>query len=115
MAIKLVNKKKDTLMPQSFDVFDEQTGAYDKRVRDVEPIGSTADYLNAYPVFTNYPNHEPLHLYKTEACMQSVAAIRKVCEENGVNLIVLTARCTPTITRTFTTRISRISTNLLPK
>ena len=78
-------------MPQSFDVFDEQTGAYDKRVRDVEPIGSTADYLNAYPVFTNYPNHEPLHLYKTEACMQSVAAIRKVCEENGVNLIVLTA------------------------
>ncbi len=88
---KLVNKKKDTLMPQSFDVFDEQTGAYDKRVRDVEPIGSTADYLNAYPVFTNYPNHEPLHLYKTEACMQSVAAIRKVCEENGVNLIVLTA------------------------
>ena len=88
---KLVNKKKDTLMPQSFDVFDEQTGAYDKRVRDVEPIGSTADYLNAYPVFTDYPNHEPLHLYKTEACMQSVAAIRKVCEENGVNLIVLTA------------------------
>ena len=60
-------------------------------MRDVEPIGSTADYLNAYPVFTNYPNHEPLHLYKTEACMQSVAAIRKVCEENGVNLIVLTA------------------------
>ena len=45
---KLVNKKKDTLMPQSFDVFDEQTGAYDKRVRDVEPIGSTADYLNTY-------------------------------------------------------------------
>ena len=88
---KLVNQSKDTLMPQSFDVFDEQTGAYDKRVRDVEPIGSTADYLNAYPVFTNYPNHEPLHLYKTEACMQSVAAIRKVCEENGVNLIVLTA------------------------
>ena len=88
---KLVNQKKDTLMPQSFDVFDEQTGAYDKRVRDVEPIGSTADYLNAYPVFTDYPNHEPLHLYKTEACMQSVAAIRKVCEENGVNLIVLTA------------------------
>ena len=88
---KLVNKSKDTLMPQSFDVFDEQTGAYDKRVRDVEPIGSTADYLNAYPVFTDYPNHEPLHLYKTEACMQSVAAIRKVCEENGVNLIVLTA------------------------
>mgnify|MGYP000178789638 FL=1 len=78
---KLVNKSKDTLMPQSFDVFDEQTGAYDKRVRDVEPIGSTADYLNAYPVFTNYPNHEPLHLYKTEAACsrwpQSARFVRK--------------------------------------
>ena len=33
-------------MPQSCDVFNEQTGAYDKRVLDVEPIGSTTDYLN---------------------------------------------------------------------
>ena len=37
--------------------------SYDKRVCDVEPIGSTADYLNAYPVFTDYPNHEPCLLY----------------------------------------------------
>ena len=90
-AQKLVNEKKDTLLPQSFDVFDEQTGAYDKRVRDVEAIGAAADYLTAYPVFTNYPKREKAHLYKTEDCMSSVAAIRKVCEENGVNLIVLTA------------------------
>lgn len=84
---KLNALRTDTILPQTFDVFDERTGCYDKRVRDAEPIGSAERYLESYPVFADYP-HQTLSLPYTEQCMQSVAAIKALCEEAGVNLIV---------------------------
>ena len=84
---KLNALRTDTILPQTFDVFDERTGCYDKRVRDAEPIGSAERYLESYPVFADYP-HQTLSLPYTEQCMQSVAAIRALCEEAGVNLTV---------------------------
>ena len=85
---KLNALRTDTILPQTFDVFDERTGCYDKRVRDAEPIGSAECYLESYPVFADYP-HQTLSLPYTEPCMQSVAAIRAMCEEAGVNLTVV--------------------------
>lgn len=84
---KLNALRTDTILPQTFDVFDERTGCYDKRVRDAEPIGSEERYLESSPVFADYP-HQTLSLPYTEQCMQSVAAIRAMCEEAGVNLTV---------------------------
>ena len=84
---KLNALRTDTILPQTFDVFDERTGCYDKRVRDAEPIGSEEHYLESYPVFADYP-HQTLSLPYTEQCMQSVAAIKTLCEEAGVNLTV---------------------------
>ena len=84
---KLNALRTDTILPQTFDVFDEQTGCYDKRVRDAEPIGSEERYLESYPVFADYP-HQTLSLPYTEQCMQSVAAIKTLCVEAGVNLTV---------------------------
>lgn len=84
---KLNALRTDTILPQTFDVFDERTGCYDKRVRDAEPIGSEERYLESYPVFADYP-HQTLSLPYTEQCMQSVAAIKTLCEEAGVNLTV---------------------------
>ena len=84
---KLKALRTDTILPQTFDVFDGRTGCYDKRVRDAEPIGSAERYLESYPVFADYP-HQTLSLPYTEQCMQSVAAIRALCEEAGVNLTV---------------------------
>ena len=84
---KLNALRTDTILPQTFDVFDERTGCYDKRVRDAEPIGSEERYLESYPVFADYP-HQTLSLPYTEQCMQSVAAIKALCEEAGVNLTV---------------------------
>ena len=86
---KLRSLRSDTILPQTFDVFDEAKGTYDKRVRDVEPIGSMEAYLSAYPVFADYPESGPYGLYQTENCMNSVAAIRDLCEEAGVNLVVV--------------------------
>jgi len=40
-------------------------------------------------VFDNYPTYGPYGLYQTEACMESVAAIRDLCEANGIHLVVV--------------------------
>ena len=88
---KLKNLRNDRLLPQSFDVFNEVTGEYDKRVRDVEPIGSMDTYLEAYPVFADYPKTGDFVLSQTENCMKSVAAIKERCEAAGVELVVVAA------------------------
>ena len=88
---KLKNLRNDRLLPQSFDVLNEVTGEYDKRVRDVEPIGSMDTYLEAYPVFADYPKTGDFVLGQTENCMKSVAAIKERCEAADVELVVVAA------------------------
>ncbi len=88
---KLKNLRNDCLLPQSFDVFNEVTGEYDKRVRDVEPIGSMDTYFEAYPVFADYPKTGDFVLGQTENCMKSVAAIKERCEAADVELVVVAA------------------------
>lgn len=88
---KIKSRMNDTWLAQSFDVFDIETGAYDKKKRDVEPIGDIDSYLGAYPVFADYPKGDGYKLPKIEECMASVARIKKMCEEYGVELTVVTA------------------------
>lgn len=45
------SSRKKSYIPSSFDVFVPDTGNYDKRVRDTEPIGSLDEYLTLYPEF----------------------------------------------------------------
>ena len=85
---KIQSLRQDTYLQQAFDVFDEKTGAYDKQRRDIEPIGDLQDYLQAYPVFADYPQAS-YNLSQTENCMKSVQAICQMCEEAGVNLVVV--------------------------
>ena len=87
---KLEKLRNDSLIQDVHDVFEVESGAYDKSKRDVEPIISMEGYLTAYPVFTNYPVTSPT-LSETENCMRSVTAIRDMCLEAGVNLMVVTA------------------------
>lgn len=87
---KLKALRDDQILPQSFDVFDEESGAYDKRVRDVEQIGSLADYYAQYPVFTDYPKG-PSELGFTKECMQDVGEIVRLCEDANVRLFVVCA------------------------
>jgi len=87
---KLSAVGKDTEMQQYFDVFDMNTGAYDKRVRDGEQISDLEHYYQDYPVFQDYPAGYRT-LPELEHCMQSVAAIRDLCEERGINLYVINA------------------------
>lgn len=77
-------------LPESWCVFDEESGAYDKRRRDVEPISSLEDYIKDYPVFADYPGGAKT-MPHIEDTLASVRRIREKCDGCGVNLIVVTA------------------------
>ena len=81
---------EDRYLSEPFDVFDEKTGAYDKRKRDAEPISDIDSYLEEYPVFKDYPkaNYTMPHIADNA---ESVRRIREMCESHGVNLITVTA------------------------
>jgi len=85
---KLRDHNADTYLPQTFDVFDVESGAYDKSVRDIEPIGSMEKYLAAYPVFTNYPQ-AGYALREKERCLDAVRDISERCKADGVSLTVI--------------------------
>ncbi len=87
---KLSSLSKDEYLSLPFDVFDVRTGAYDKRKRDAEPISDINSYCESYPVFKNYPKATYTMPYIRQNA-ESVRAIRELCEQNGVNLITVTA------------------------
>lgn len=85
---KLLSLCRDTLLPQSFDVFHEESGCYDKRVRDVEKIGDLTQYLAQHG--NDFPETEPQNdLLYIEQCAQSVEQIAALCEEKGIELTVI--------------------------
>lgn len=86
--IKLSNE--DKYLPEAFDVFIPETGAYDKTARDAEPIRSLEDYYEAYPVFTNYPYSE-LPMDEIDTTVESVKRIKQLCEENDINVQFISA------------------------
>jgi len=79
-----------TYLSHSYCIFDETTGSYDKRRRDIEPISDMDSYVEAYPVFADYPTGNYTMPYITET-MESLRRIVENCNENDVNLIVVTA------------------------
>ncbi len=87
---KIKDRADDGLLSKPFDVFDVETGAYDKRARDAEPIGSLADYLDAYPVFADYPVSTPA-MEATDKTMECLAAVRDLCMERGISFAVVSA------------------------
>ncbi len=87
---KLSALRNDTELSKPFDVFDEKTGAYDKRARDIENIGDMGTYLESYPVFADYPPAAP-DMGKISECMESVKVIKEICEKSGINLYVACA------------------------
>ena len=86
---KLKKLGADSMIQDVHDVFDVESGAYDKSRRDVEHIGSLDSYLAAYPEFLNYPRFDS-RLTQMDQCLESVAAIRDLCREAGVNFLVVT-------------------------
>ena len=87
---KLKSYQTRTWLSQYYNIFDEKTGAYDKRRRDIEPISDMDNYYKAYPEFIDYPHGNYL-LPAVDDCIKSMENIVSMCEDNGVNLIVVAA------------------------
>jgi len=85
---KIKAKKNDRYLSESFDVFDEKTGAYDKRKRDAESVSDLESFYNDYPGFLNYP-HTEAHLLKYNECAESLKRIKKYCEEKNINFYAI--------------------------
>lgn len=87
---KLDAKKADKYLSEPFDVFDVETGAYDKRERDAEHISDLKSYYEAYPVFAEYPDGE-YYLNAINENAESIGRIKEFCDEKGINLMVVNA------------------------
>lgn len=85
---KLLRMRTDGIVPNSFDVFDGATGGIDRSAQDVEALGAIGleAYLAAHPAFSALPAVPALE--GAQACLRSVAAIRDLCQEAGVELTV---------------------------
>lgn len=114
---KLKRMGTDSVVPNSFDVFDAATGCIDYCARDVEAIGAGTleDYLAGSPAFTTLPESSPL-AFRGE-CANSVADIRALCEMKGVDLVVVVppiysdylARFSRTEVEEFLTALARVT------
>lgn len=87
---KIKAYQEDTYLTQTFDVFNVETGAYDKKVRDVEPINTLENYYEAYPVFANYPQ-ESLEMTEIDTTIESIKRIKEMCEANNVEVTFVMA------------------------
>ncbi|MBO5142922.1 MAG: polysaccharide deacetylase family protein [Clostridia bacterium] len=87
---KIKSKFTDTYLTQPFDVFNAETGTYDKKVRDVEPIGTLEEYYKAYPIFANYPTAE-IEMTEIDTTVASIKRIKDYCEEKNVNVTFVMA------------------------
>ncbi|MBQ9458978.1 MAG: polysaccharide deacetylase family protein [Oscillospiraceae bacterium] len=85
---KLRSRTQDTILPKPFDVFVPESGVYDKRVRDVESIGSYEAYMekNGGDFGTN---GSLAALTGIGECAENVAAIREMCRDAGTELTVI--------------------------
>lgn len=85
---KLRSVKQDTEMPQTFDVFLPESGTYDKRLRDAEPIAGLDGYLEK-----NGGDFTPLsyagELAQVDLCVQKTEEIARLCADNGVNFTLI--------------------------
>lgn len=87
-AEKVKSLRMDEELPLSFDVFLPQSGCYDKRARDVEPIGRLSDYLDVHGGdFSNA--RSSVNLKYIDLCVENIARIKQLCDAKGVELIVV--------------------------
>lgn len=87
---KIKAKAEDTYLQKTFDVFNVETGAYDKKVRDVEPINTMNEYYEAYPIFANYPSGYSA-MPEIDTTVESVKRIKEYCESKNVNVTFVMA------------------------
>lgn len=85
---KIGSWKQDEEYAKSFDVFIPSTGVYDKRMRDVEPIGDIAAY-NEKNESSFIAEGSDKTLDNIDKCIENVRKIKEMCDEHKTTLIVV--------------------------
>jgi len=85
---KLMALEYKTYMVNGNQTFVVETGAYNKSIRDIEPISDIGAYLAEYPKFLPWLKHwETMPEYRT--VLASIAEIKTMCEEAGVGFTLV--------------------------
>ena len=85
---KLACRSQNDYLRQDFDVFDAKNGAFDTRQEDSGRISELSQYVQAHPEF-DAGTEGHYRLTETTQCMKHIAAIRTLCDEHHVNLVVV--------------------------
>ncbi|MEA4824989.1 MAG: polysaccharide deacetylase family protein [Clostridiaceae bacterium] len=85
---KLIAYAKNGYLVNENRVFDVETGAYDKSLRDVEPISSMESYLDKYPDF-NTAQTAITAMPDVQACLDSIARMKATCESYGATFTLI--------------------------
>lgn len=87
---KISDRIHDGYLQAPYRTMVPETGAYDKSVRDIEPIHDLDSYLAlpAYRKFSNYVTHHYRPAYLDQA-MEIVRKIKARCDEKGVRFILI--------------------------
>lgn len=85
---KIEASKEDSYFQKKFDVFIPNSGLYDKRLRDVEYIGSKEDYLKNFPAFQQMTIVPQTMTYLDDA-IKAITDIKTLCDKNNVKLTVV--------------------------
>ncbi len=80
---KIAARYNDDYLVNENDVFLPKTGAYDKSVRDVEPVGSLSEFISSYPSFKTVLKKETLEA--KDQCLGSIQRMKKMCQDEGVS------------------------------
>ena len=85
---KIESSFRNGYLVNGFKVFNAVTGAYDKSLRDIEPIGSLDEYLKKYPALAHPPTRHKT-LPEIDNCLASIKRIADMCDAAGVELTMV--------------------------
>lgn len=86
-AEKLISYFNRSYLPSSDAVFNTESGAYNKIVRDSIPIGSLEDYDKVET--SKFEITHVRELNYIDECVASVKRIKELCDERGVNFMLI--------------------------
>jgi peptidoglycan/xylan/chitin deacetylase (PgdA/CDA1 family) len=78
----------NSIFPDARNWYDMTTGQFNKRARAATRISCLETYAATYPQFAAFP-HQATQMTVIDATINSLAAIREMTDEAGINLIVI--------------------------
>jgi len=81
-------RNNNPYLQEIFDVFDVETGSYDKTSRDVDRISDMASYLEQHPEFSTYVT-SPKPLIYLDECIAALREIKDTADAHGAKLTVI--------------------------